>query len=95
LGRLWLRNEASEPPGEPCTPANISEARSEREQSPNGGRILIVFDRVDGTVGVLYLNGFNERWIYEKECITGPLLEERGASYEAIENDSRYSSMVR
>ena len=35
----------------------------EREQSPNGGRTLIVFDRVDGTVGVLHLNGFNEHWI--------------------------------
>jgi hypothetical protein len=36
----------------------------EKEQSPNGGRTLIVFDRVDGTVGVLNLNGFNEHWIY-------------------------------
>jgi hypothetical protein len=35
----------------------------EREQSPNGGRTLIVFDRVDGMVGVLNLNGFNEHWI--------------------------------
>ena len=35
----------------------------EREQSPNGWRTLIVFDRVDGMVGVLNLNGFNEHWI--------------------------------
>jgi hypothetical protein len=36
----------------------------EREQSPNGGRTLIVFHRVDGTVGILTLNGFNEHWNY-------------------------------
>ncbi len=46
-------------------------------------------------VGVLNLNGFNEHWIYEKEFTAGPFLEERVASYEAIENDERYSSMVR
>jgi hypothetical protein len=42
---------------------------------------------VDGTAGVLNLNEFNERWIYQKEFTSGPFLEERVALYEAIENN--------
>jgi hypothetical protein len=45
-------------------------------------------------VEVLNLNGFNEQWIYYKEFIAGPLLEERVVSYEAYQNDQGYSSMV-